>query len=120
MQSHDYEAYAVSSLPAATNARFDSFHRQRASLTPPDSVHSSRQNARSSRQPFGFRRDLCRGVALRIPPLPPCSIAPPHSPRPKSRPKHRFSAHSGRRSPFGQLFDGKFVKGARPLAIHAL
>jgi hypothetical protein len=95
MQSHDYEAYAVSSLPAATNARFDSFHRQRASLTPPDSVHSSRQNARSSRQPFGFRRDLCRGVALRIPPLPPCSIAPPHSPRPKSRPKHRFSAHSG-------------------------
>jgi hypothetical protein len=45
---------------------------------------------------------------------------PLHSPRRKSRPKHRFSAHSGRRSPFGQLFDGKFAKGARPLAIHAL
>jgi hypothetical protein len=68
----------------------------------------------------GFRLDLRRGVLLRIPPLTPCSIAPLHSPRHKSRPKHRFSAHSGRRSPFGQLFAGKFVKGARPLAIHAL
>jgi hypothetical protein len=87
MQSRDYEAYAVSSLPAATNARFGSFYRQRASLTPPAPVRSSRQNARSSRQPFGFRLDLCRGVALRIPPLMPCSIPPLHSPRHKSRPK---------------------------------
>jgi hypothetical protein len=87
MQSRDYEAYAVSSLPAATNARFGSLHRQRASLTPPAPVRSSRQNARSSRQPFGFRLDLCRGVALRIPPLTPCAIPPLHFPRHKSRPK---------------------------------
>jgi hypothetical protein len=30
---------------------------------------------------------LCRGVALRIPPLMPCSIAPLHYPHHKSRPK---------------------------------
>jgi hypothetical protein len=51
MQSRDYEAYAVSSLPATTNAYFGSFHRQRASHTPPPPVRSSRQNARSSRPP---------------------------------------------------------------------
>jgi len=64
-------ANAASIFPATTNARFGSLHRQRASLTPPAPVRSSRQNARSSRQPFGFRLDLCRGVALRIPPLMP-------------------------------------------------
>jgi hypothetical protein len=95
MQSGDYEACAVSSLPAATNARFDSFHRQRASLTPPAPVRSSRQNARSSRLPFGFRLELCRGVPLRIPPLMPCFIPPLHFPRRNSRPKHRFSAIRG-------------------------
>ncbi len=83
-------------------------------------LRSSRQNARSSRLPFAFRLDLRRGVPLRIPPLTPCSIAPLHSPRRKSRPKRRFSAHSGRRNPFGQLPASKFAKGARPLAIHAL
>jgi len=31
-----------------------------------------------------------------------------------------FAAHSGHRSPFGQLPASKFAKGARPLAIHAL
>jgi hypothetical protein len=73
-------------------------------------------NARSSQLPFCFRLDLQRGVPLRIPPLTPCSIAPLHSPRRKSRPKHRFSAHSG---PSFHL--EKFPpKGARPLAIHAL
>jgi hypothetical protein len=46
-----------------------------------------RRDQRVSRQPFGFRLDLCRGVALRIPPLTPCSIAPLHYPRHKSRPK---------------------------------
>ena len=76
MQSHDYEAYAVSSLPAATNARFDSFHRQRASLTPPDSVHSSRQNARSSRLPFAFRLDLrpIRGTGVHSDNFPQASL----------------------------------------------
>jgi len=80
-------ADAASILPAATNVRFGSFHRQRASLTPPAPVRSSRQSARSSRLPFGFRLDLRRGVALRIPPLMPCSIAQLHSPRHKSKPK---------------------------------
>ena len=97
MQSPDYEAYAVSSLRAATNARFDSLHGQRAPLTPPAPVRSSRQNARSSRQPFGFRLDLRRDVPLRIPPPTPCSIAPLHFPQPKSRPKLNVSAHLRRR-----------------------
>jgi hypothetical protein len=80
-------ADAASILPAATNAHFGSFHRQRAPLTPPAPVRSSRQNARSSRLPFGFRLELRRGVPLRIPPLPPCSIPPLHSPRRNSRQK---------------------------------
>ena len=85
---------------------------------PPLSVPVAKTRARRGLP--GFRLDLRRGVPLRIPPLTPCSIAPLHSPRRKSRPKHRFSAHSGRMSPFGQLPASKFAKGARPLAIHAL
>jgi hypothetical protein len=61
-----------------------------------------------------FRLDLRRGVPLRIPPLTPCSIAPLHSPRRKSRPMHRFSAHSG-----PSVHSDNFPpKGARSLAIH--
>jgi len=90
----------------------------RPSPRPPLSVPVVKTRAR--RGPPGFRLDLRRGVLLRIPPLMPCSIAPLHSPRRKSRPKHGFSTHSGHRSPFGQLPASKFAKGARPLAIHAL
>ena len=86
----------------------------RPSPRPPLSVPVVKTRAR--RGPPGFRLDLRLGVPLRIPPLTPCSIAPLHSPRRKSRPKHRFLAHLG-----PSVHSDNFPpKRARPLAIHAL
>ena len=69
-------ASAASIFPAAINVHFGSFHRQRASLTPPAPVRSSRQNARSSRLPFAFRLDLrpIRGTGVHSDNFPQASL----------------------------------------------